>query len=284
MANNDDKKNRSIDVTKPQKPSSQTNIDASRVSAYTLREQQSLDKLKKQVGNLNQKENRASNIKTIAAIILVVMLLILAVLFIIIIGRGSSVEEEIQDMRLSVQIENKSTFSVITEVGQEQLREINPGDRVPLRASVRNSKDIRGDAVEEGTNITPIYVRFKIVLVLDYEERYDIIVPTMSDRWCKYDPETEPLNGVKVDDHYYYLLGSLRFMEAEELFSEILFDGNVITCDDGGKYGQVQVLVDCIPAQLDTVINRQFWQTAPQAWINKLNQLSNTGSGSVESE
>ena len=105
-----------IDVTKPRNtPPQSSNIDASRVSAYTLREQQSLEKLKKQVGNLNQRENRASSIKTIVAIILVVILIVLAVAFVIIIGRGSSVEEEVTDMRLSVQIENKSTLSVISE-------------------------------------------------------------------------------------------------------------------------------------------------------------------------
>ena len=74
-----------IDVTKPKNqappPSS---IDASRVSAYTLREQQSLERLKKKVGNLDQKENKASSIKTIVAIVLVVILILLAIAFIIV--------------------------------------------------------------------------------------------------------------------------------------------------------------------------------------------------------
>jgi hypothetical protein len=82
---NNQRPNRIIDVTKPKStPPPQSNIDASRVSAYTLREQQSLERLKKQVGNLDQRENRASGIKTIIAIILVLILIALAVVFVII--------------------------------------------------------------------------------------------------------------------------------------------------------------------------------------------------------
>ena len=267
--------NKSIDVTKPKTQNSapMSNIDTSRVSAYTLREQQSLERLKKQVGNLNPKENRAGQIKTIIAIILVLILIALAVVFVIIIGRGSTTEQEIHDMRISVQIENKSTLSIITETGQEQLREINPGDTIPLRASVRNSSDIRGDAAPEGTEPPPIYVRFKLVLVLDYEERYDIMVPTMNNRWYKYDKEIEDNfvgGGAPYDDHYYYYLGSLNFMEPEELFSEIYFDGNIITCEDGGKYGQIQVHVECIEANLNHIISGTLWPTAPQGWVAEM--------------
>ena len=269
--NRGQKPNKSIDVTKPKHEAPpQSNIDASRVSAYTLREQQSLERLKKKVGNLNQKENRASGIKTIVAIILVILLIILAVVFVIIIGRNSSTPEEDYDMRLSMQIENKSSLSIITEAGLEQLREINPGDTIPLRATVRNSTDIGGDLTEEGEFPPAIYVRFKLVLILDYKERYDIMVPTMSDRWYKYDAETEGSmsGGVKEDDHYYYYKGSLAYMQPEELFSEILFDGNVITCDDGGKYGQIQVKVESVEANINNILSRSLWTTAPQGWIS----------------
>jgi len=269
--NRDQKPNRSIDVTKPKHEAPpQSNIDASRVSAYTLREQQSLERLKKKVGNLNQKENRASGIKTIVAIVLVILLIILAVVFVIIIGRNSGAPEANYDMRLSMQIENKSSLSIITEAGLEQLREINPGDTIPLRATVRNSTDIGGDLTEEGEFPPAIYIRFKLVLILDYKERYDIMVPTMSDRWYKYDAETEGSmsGGVLEDDHYYYYKGSLAYMQPEELFSEILFDGNVITCDDGGKYGQIQVKVESVEANINNILSRSLWTTAPQGWIS----------------
>ena len=267
----DDKERKKIiDVSKPRNQAPPTShIDTSRVSAYTLREQQSLDKLKRQVGNLNQKENRAGNIKSIVAIILVVLLIILAIVFVIVIGRGSTKVVEDYDMRLSMQIENKSSLSIITEAGLEQLREINPGDKVPLRASVRNSADISGESTGVGTAPPSIFVRFKIVLILDYQERYDILIPTLSDEvWYRYNSQDEDrYGGVSEDDHFYYYKGSLAFMEPAVLFSQIEFDGNVLTCDDGGKYGQIQVYVESIPALITNITSRSSWPTAPQGWI-----------------
>ena len=77
--NNQNRPNRIIDVTRPQQTQQQytPNIDTSRMSAYTAREQQALDKLRKKVGSLDQKENKASAIKTVVAIILVVILIVL---------------------------------------------------------------------------------------------------------------------------------------------------------------------------------------------------------------
>jgi hypothetical protein len=275
---NKPQQNKIINVTKPQQSSS--SIDASRVSAYTLREQQSLEKLKKKIGNLDQKESKASSIKTVVAIVLVLILILIAVLFVLFIGKSTTSPEEDYDMRLSMQIENKSSLSIITEAGKEQLREINPGDKVALRASVRNSFDISGDLVQEGTNPPSIYVRFKLVLILDYKERYDIMIPTMSDRWHKYNAEVESSipNGVFEDDHYYYYIGSLAFMEPEELFSGIEFDGNVITCEDGGKYGQIQVHVEAIEANIGNIASKSVWPTAPQEWVNKMVDMW-TGNG-----
>ena len=266
------KHNKSIDVTKPkQQAPSMSHIDASRVSAYTLREQQSLEKLKKQVGNLNQKENRSSSIKTIVAIILIIILILLAIVFVIVIGRTSKSPEQDYDMRLSMQIENKSALSIITEAGLEQLREINPGDKIPLRATVRNSSSIGGEETTEGTLPPSIYIRFKLVLILDYEERYDIMIPTMEDnRWYKFDRDEESTfnSVVTADDHYYYYKGALSFMQPEELFSSIEFSGDAITCDDGGKYGQIQVKVESVEANLNNILSRSLWPTAPQGWLN----------------
>ena len=173
-------------------------------------------------------------------------------------------------MKLSMQIENKSSLSIITEAGVQQLREINPGDKVPLRATVSNSDDM---SIPDGSEDPPqIYVRFRLVLILDYQERYDIMIPTMSDKWYRYDAEIENKfhNGVKEDDHYYYYKGTLDYLEREELFSEIEFSGDAITCDDGGKYGQIQVHVESIEANISTIIDRSLWKTAPQGWIAEM--------------
>lgn len=282
--------NRSIDVTKPRNtPTPYANLDASRVSDYTLKEQAALERLAKRVsggggGGGSRKEDRAGIIKTIIAIVLVIILIVLAIAFISVLKKNNKETQEADyDMRLSMQIENKSTLSIITEAGKEQLREINPGERVSLRATVRNSINIVGDRTEENALPPPIYVRFRLVLILDYQERYDIMIPEMTNRWYKYDKEAEDglMGGVASDDHYYYYLGSLAYMQPEVLFTAIKFNGETITCDDGGKYGQIQVHVESIEADIDNLVNRSMWPTAPQEWIVKMvsNQTSgNTGS------
>ena len=281
--NNDNREpNKTIDVTKPRETRPATpmsNIDTSRVSSYTLQEQAALERLAKKMGGGPEKRGSSGLIKTIIAIVLVVLLIILAVVFIIFIGNGKSDVIEDYDMRLSMQIDNKSFLSVITETGREQLREINPGDKIGLRASVRNSHDITGDNENLGTYPPSIYVRFKIVLILDYQERYDIISIDdfyKKNKWYRYDKLTEDSmhNGATEDDHYFYYLGSLKYQEGQEMFSGIEFLGEAITCEDGGKYGQIQVHVECIEADLENVINGAVWKTAPQGWVRELAKLS----------
>lgn len=273
--------NRSIDVTKP-RSNPAANVDSSRVSDYTLREQAALERLAKKIGSGggNQREDKSGTIKTIIAVVLVLVLIAIAIAFIFVLNKnGEQSVETDYDMRLSMQIENKSALSIITEAGREQLREINPGDIIPLRATVRNSSDIAGDRVDENMAPPSIYVRFKLVLILDYEERYDIMIPTMTNRWYRYNKSVEDnlMGGVQSDDHYFYFLGALSYMEPEVLFSSIEFSGNAITCDDGGKYGQIQVHVESIEADIDNIVNRSVWPTAPQEWIIKMVSSHNTG-------
>ena len=264
-----------IDVTKPKAPKAPkatpvSHIDASRVSAYTLREQNALEKLKKQVGNLNQKENRMSKIKTIVAIILVILLLALAVLFIMVIGSNAPIEEENYDVRISMEIENKSALSIITDYGKEELRQINPGDVVPLSAVVSNSNDTRGDLHDDSATPPAIFVRFKLVLKLDFVDRYDVLIPTMSRKWYRYNQEEEdsiPTETPTTDDNFYYYKGALAFNDKAELFSALKFDGNVLTCDDGGKYGQIQVVVESIEANINAISSESIWPTAPKRWV-----------------
>ena len=280
--------NKSIDVTKP-RSNPAANLDASRVSDYTLREQAALERLAKKIGGSGggggrQKEDKSGTIKTVIAIVLVVILIILAIAFIVVLNKnGATTEEADYDMRLSMQIENKSALSIITETGQEQLREINPGDIIPLRASVKNSSDIAGDRTDENALPPPIYVRFRLVLILDYEERYDIMIPTMTNRWYKYNKAVEDnlMGGVTADDHYFYYLGTLQYMQPEVLFSSIEFSGDAITCDDGGKYGQIQVHVESIEADIDNIVSRTMWPTAPQEWIIKMVQNSTSSGGNT---
>ena len=267
---NSPQKNKSINVTKPKHtPTPMSNIDASRVSAHTMKEQQALEKLKKQIGSLDQHENRASKIKTIVAIILVIILLAIIAIFILLMFSKPE-DDGVDDtaIKVSMNIENKSALSVISEEGFETLRPIFPGDVLPIRAYARNSDNYSGDIIDSEVVSSSVYVRFKIRFILNYEDRYDIIVPTITKNWTKFNLEQELSinNGVKEDDHYYYYCGALANQQRVELFSELEFDGNKIFIEDAGKYGQIQVIVDSIKADTNSLINN-VWPSAPKRWI-----------------
>jgi len=269
-----------IDVTKPKQthtPPVQSNVDTSRVSAHTLREQQALERLKKQVGTLDQKESRAKNIKTIVAIILIIILLAIAVLFILLISRQTQTQEENYDIRLSVKIDGKGSLSYITDTGTEKLNAVFPGDKLEISAFVRNSNMSTGDGYSGDDYVPPnIFVRFKIVFILDYVERYDVLIPTYNERlWYRYDPveESKLTNGVKEDDMYFYYKGSLSFLQKAELFSSLTVNGEVINCDDGGKYGQIQVIVESVEADINNLQEDGIWETAPKRWVIDISRL-----------
>lgn len=265
--NNNDK-DKLINVTRPKTESiPRSNIDASRVSSYTMREQQSLEKLKKTVGGPSGHQGRSGKIKTIVAIILVVVLLLLLVVFGIVLSRTGKSEEETYDIRVSLEIENKSLLTIITDTGKEALRPINPGDRLDISAYARNSNDYRGD-VSTGAGTPPnIYVRFRLRLILNYQDRYDVLVPKLTANWYKFDAEVDG-DGSNYDDHYYYFCGSVPYQRRIELFSQLTVDGDSITCEDAdaGRYGQIQVLVESIEADVNSLSNG-IWPTAPKSWI-----------------
>lgn len=265
--NNNDK-DKIINVTRPKTESiPRSNIDASRVSSYTMREQQSLEKLKKTVGGSSGHQGRSGKIKTIVAIILVIVLLLLLVVFGIVLSRTGKSEEETYDIRVSLEIENKSLLTIITDTGKEALRPINPGDRLDISAYARNSNDYRGD-VSTGAGTPPnIYVRFRLRLILNYQDRYDVLVPKLTANWYKFDAEVDG-DGSNYDDHYYYFCGSVPYQRRIELFSQLTVDGDSITCEDAdaGRYGQIQVLVESIEADVNSLSNG-IWPTAPKSWI-----------------
>lgn len=266
-----------IDVTKPR--ASNYTSPITNISDFTLKEQEALEKIKTQMGKKAEKRdsNKLSNFKTVIAVVLVVILVAIAIAFVVIIGKNTDSEEENYDTRISMKIENKSALTIITDTGKEELREINPGDKIPLSAYIRNSNEYTGDGHGGGATPPNIYVRFKIVLILGFEERYDIIVPTMTELWYKYNAEDESniIDGATEDDHYYYYLGSLSFLQKAELFSSIEFNGETITCDDGGKYGQIQVQVEAIEANINNITSEGVWPTAPKKWVMEMARLVN---------
>lgn len=211
------------------------------------------------------------NMKVAIALLLVLVVIAILIVFVIFIGRNGAVDEGFSDIRVSLKIENKSSLSMVTETGEEVLRELNPGDIIQLRAYARNSDDYRGDVLSNNSSTpTSVYVRFKVVLILGYEERYDLLSPNVGSMWYRYNAEDEADimgGGVTEDDGYYYYNGVLGFNGRVELFTEIELVGKNFTCDDGGKYGQIQVIVEAVEAVQENLIDGRVWSTAPRHWV-----------------
>lgn len=282
--------NNPIDVTKPRSTYDRNNrpeiVDEEPVYVPTdkEREQAALERLRKRASGLDDspsgkparvkakrdKGDSSKRNKSIIAIILVLLIVAMIAFFLFFLSNQSGGQEESYDIRVSMKIENKSALSLVTETGQEILREIAPGDKIPLRAYARNSEDYRGDpSTSQSDAAKNIYIRFKIVVILDYEERNEIVAPNIGEMWYRYNHEDESqiLNGVQFDDGYFYYKDIVRFQQRIELFSELEFVGDNIFCEDGGKYGQIQVIVESIEAVPENIINGSVWPTAPKHWV-----------------
>jgi len=234
-----------------------------------------------------EKADRSGIVKTVIAILLIVVVIALAVVFMFVISDNKSNEESFYELRASLQIDNKSTLTVISESGREQLREIEPGDILDIGATVQNANNFGGDPREE-KNPPNVYVRFKIYFILNYADRFDVLKPKVNtDVWYRYNAEDESkhINGVKEDDNWYYFCGRLAFQQKAQLFSEVLVDGNSLTVDDGGHYGQIVVVVEVIEADENAIKSEGMWNTAPREWVSMMTApIDNGDVDSVESD
>lgn len=286
-----------IDVTKPRanafRERRQEIVDEVPEPTEKDREREALERLKNKASGGRSQESPVSaggkakakpqrlkgefskNMKVIIAIILVIIIIIIMAVFVIFIGRNTSTVMELYDIRISMKIENKSTLSMITETGEVVLRKLNPGDTLPLRSYACNAESYRGDALSSGTPTPPqVYVRYKIILILDYKERTDVVAPIFAedwkDLWYRYNAEDEKEmagGGTPYDDGYYYYRQTLPFNGRIQLFNEIQLVGKNLTVDDGGKYGQIQVIVEAIEVRADGELGRERWPSAPRHWV-----------------
>ena len=229
------------------------------------------------------KADRAGAFKTVIAVLLSMVVIGLGVAFMFVISDNKSNEESFYELRASLQIDNKSTLTVISETGREQLKKIEPGDVLDIGATVQNSNNFGGDPRQE-KNPPHVYVRFKIYFILNYADRYDVLKPKInSNVWYRYNAENETkyVNGVKEDDNWYYFCGSLAFQQKAQLFSEVLVDGNSLTVDDGGHYGQIVVVVEVIEADENAIISEGMWSTAPREWVS---MMTTVGDNNIEEQ
>lgn len=158
-------------------------------------------------------------------------------------------------------------------------KEIYPGNKFPVSVAVRNSDNFSGDIDEDGANI---YVRYKIALIVDGKEYYDIILPSISDieskNWHIYSADEESEN--YKWDGYYYHYGYLKPQQSLSLFNEIQFSFEKLDNSFGGKRGQIEVYIEAIQADTANIGTEEgnAWNTAPRRWINNMKKgINNDG-------
>ena len=70
--------------------------------------------------------------------------------------------------------------------------------------------------------------------------------------------------------HYKGFLGS---QESTNLFSAIQFYGPNLSCDDGGKYGQIRIEVESMEADFEYIRSDSAWSTRPDGWFDYMQNV-----------
>lgn len=266
----------SVDVTKPReevKPTTPTTTPQAPPTEAELQEQRRLEALERLKNNQSLKlkaSARNTTIKKIIIGILAVLLVGLIVAVVVFMMLNGGDEEEEVFLRLSMQVDNKDMTYVVLDTGEVVLREIHPGDTLDISSFIRNSNKIGGDTINIADPPPPIFIRFRVYLILDYEYRYDILKLNLNEnQWYSYDAEFDK----GQDDHYYYYKGHLNSQESVNLFSAITFYGPSITCDDGSKYGQIVIEVESIEADFEYVRSDSAWSSRPDGWFEYMQNV-----------
>ena len=266
----------SVDVTKPkeEKPATPSSAPASTPPTEAdLQEQRRLEALERLKNNQSQKIRASARnglLKKIIIGVLAVLLVGLIVAVVVFMMLNGGEEEEEVLIRLSMQVDNKDMTYVVLETGEVVLRPINPGDTLEISSFIRNANLIGGDTVNIANPPPPIFIRFKVYLILDYEYRYDVLKLDMDNNmWYTYDEETDS----GENDHYYYYKGFLGSQESTNLFSAIQFYGPNLSCDDGGKYGQIRIEVESMEADFEYIRSDSAWSTRPDGWFDYMQNV-----------
>lgn len=178
-------------------------------------------------------------------------------------------------IRVSVSMTNKDIFYETDVSGDLIPKNVSPGDTFKLNIIARNSNAITGDT--DGEDWTPIYVRFKITLIIDGVSYDDFIyVEPNSENWERYNKEIEdgyliseanPTPIVKEDDGYYYCRLILEPNQQVTVIDWLRFSEEHITELVGGNDAVLQVSIEALEAIPNILKNREIWNNAPQHWV-----------------
>lgn len=219
---------------------------------------------------LKQRNKQRFEILIIIAIFMLILFVITFGIFLFL-NQVPNISEDY--IRVSFSKINKEVFFEESVTGEKIPKIISPGDKFNLIVATKNSNNPNGDSSDEIWG--NIYLRYKIVLVVDGVEHADFIeIEPEVNSWHRYNKEQEnnfTFNGkpiVSKDDGYYYYKGILGKNQSVTLFDNIKFSGKNITEAVGGKNAELVITIEALDAIENSITNRIYWVDAPQAWVN----------------
>ena len=228
------------------------------------------ERLKKLHQQLNQSsgdgEKHKRRFRVVIWVILILLLVGLAVAGVILFVRGSGNLDLGTSIRLSVNVDER--LEDTTTDDSISKKKIFPGHSFPVVVEVRNSNDFSGDS--ETLEVAPIFVRFKVELILENKTYNNVVVPTIqASNWCGGEELT---NDTYTWDGYYYYYGRLISQESVPLFTAITFDFANTTNDMAGKSAEIKITVEAVEGDAINVGASEAWGSAPNQWLSYVQQ------------
>lgn len=237
------------------------------------------DQLKKLGQQLNQSPKKKKKGGKWIIILLILLLVALAVFAVWFFLQGKADIEEGSTIRISMDIPEQIE-GVVGDIYKPTNR-ISPGDKYDVVCKARNANNFGGDSVD-ATDQTPIYIRFKVVLIVDGKEYYNMVKPNpVEGFWHTYNKDEEASD--YVWDNYYYYYGKLNYNASIELFDTLTFDFENIPNEFGGKTGQIVITIDAVEANKDIIgVDGGAWESAPKTWSTNMKNGVNNNGQSIE--
>ena len=234
-------------------------------SAHSVDNQDKLKKLQQQLNTRNSDDDKKRKWRRLLWLLLLLLLIAIVGVGVYFFIKGSGELDIGRTIRLSVNVEEKLDGS--TAEGLISTQTIFPGQKFPVVVEARNSNQFTGDS--EYMDVAPIFVRFKIELLIEDKSYNNVIIPTLqTSNWCVYDEAVEQ----KPWDGYYYYNGRLSGQESIALFTQIAFDFHNTTNEMAGKNALIKVTVEAVEGEGKYIGGSEAWATAPDVWINFIHQ------------
>ena len=262
--NSQQKSGSSFGVNNGQNISKPNNTNANNKNLQNNQDE-SLKRLHQQLNQDNDNNKGKRVFKIIMWVVLVLLLVGMAGVGIYFFIQGQGEINLGSSIRLSVNVDERLEGS--TEADSITRKQIYPGNSFPVVVEVRNSNNFGGDS--ESLNVVPIFVRFKVELVIDNQTYNNVVVPTIQqNNWCVYDEDVEQ----KPWDGYYYYFGRLVNHESVALFTAITFDFANTTNEMAGKDAVINISIEAVEGEGKNIGGSEAWGSAPDEWLNFIYQ------------